>query len=276
MAPERSERRHGPDAPTPLRALWEGTIRLGKEEIPVKFYAALEDRDIHFRLLHRTDRMPVKQKMVDAGSGKEAPPESIRKGAEIRRGVYVLLEEEELAKLDPEPSRIITVERVVSRTAIGHFRYDRPYHLGPSEDATAYWSLAAALQTDGLEAIVRWVMRGKEYVGSLLAKGGFLQVITLRFADQVIEARELELPDFGDLSQQEINMADQLVSMLESPFDPAQYRNEFREKVLDLIETKARGGKVKMAVFKARTEPTSLSSALKNSIAQVRRQKRAA
>ena len=113
-------------------------------------------------------------------------------------------------------------------------------------------------------------------MGSLLVQDGFLQVITLRFAGQVIEPRELELPDLGDLKPQEIKMAQQLVSMLESPFDPGQYRDEFREKVLDLVETKARGGKVKTAVFKARTEPKSLSDALKNSIAHVRREKRVA
>lgn len=263
-------------APTSVRALWEGIIRLGKEEIPVKFYAALEDRDVHFRLLHRSDRRPVKQKMVDAGTGKEADPEAIRKGAEIRRGVYVLLEEEELAKLDPEPSRIVSVERLVDKKEIRHSRYDRPYFLGPEGDGKAYWSLAGALKKDGSEAIVRWVMRGKEYVGSLLAQDGYLLIITLRFADQVIEAGEMELPDYGDLNREEIEMAEQLVSMLESAFDPAQYRNEFREKVLDLIETKARGGKVKRAVFKARREPASLAGALKNSIAEIRRQKRAA
>ena len=264
------------NASTPARALWEGIIRLGQEEIPVKFYAALEDRDVHFRLLHRVDRQPVKQKLVNAETGKEVEPEAIRKGAEIRRGVYVLLEEEELAKLDPEPSRIVSVERVVDKKEIRHPRYDRPYLLGPGGDATAYWSLAAALQEEGSVAIVRWVMRGKEYLGSLLVQDGYLLIITLRFADQVIEARELELPDQGDLSEQEIRMAEQLVSMLESPFDPAQYRNEFREKVLDLVEAKARGGKMKTAVFRRRAEPESLSGALKNSIARMRRQKRAA
>lgn len=263
-------------ASTSVRALWEGIIHLGKEEIPVKFYAALEDRDIHFRLLHRSDRRPVKQKMVDAETGKEADPNAIRKGAEIRRGVYVLLEEDELAKLDPEPSRIVSVERVVDQKEVRHFRYDRPYFLGPEGDGKAYWSLAGALKQERSEAIVRWVMRGKEYVGSLLVQDGYLFIITLRFADQVIESRDLELPGYGDLNQQEIAMAEQLVSMLEGPFDPAQYRNEFREKVVDLVETKARGGKVKKAALKARTEPGSLSGALKNSIAELRRQKRAA
>lgn len=260
----------------PVRALWEGIIRLGKEEIPVKFYAALEDRDIHFRLLHRSDREPVKQKMVDSETGKEVDPGAVRKGAEIRHGVYVLLEEEELAKLDPESSRIVSVERLADRSEVGHPRYDRPYFLGPDRDEGAYWSLAGALEKDGSEAIVRWVMRGKEYVGSLLVQDGYLLIITLRFADQVIEAREMELPEYRDLNPEEIRMAEQLVSMLESPFDPARYRNEFREKVLDLIETKARGGKVKRIAFKARPEPESLSGALKNSIAEMRRRKHAA
>jgi DNA end-binding protein Ku len=260
----------------PARALWEGIIRLGKEEVPVKFYAALEDRDIHFRLLHRSDRQPVKQKMVDSETGKEVAPEDIRKGAEIRQGVYVLLEEEELARLDPEPSRIVTVERLLDRNEVRHSWYDRAYYLGPEGDGKAYWSLVGALEKDGSAAIVRWVMRGKEYVGSLLAQDGYLLVVTLRFADQVIDAREIELPEYRDLDKQEIKMAEQLLSMLKSTFDPAQYRNEFREKVLALIETKARGGRVKKVVFKARREPASLAGALKNSIAEMRRQKRAA
>lgn len=263
-------------ASTTARALWEGIIRLGKEEIPVKFYAALEDRDIRFRLLHRPDRMPVKQKMVDAETGKEIASEDIKKGAEIEKGVYVLLEEEELERLEPEPSRTISIEKIVGKNEIRHPFYDRPYFLGPGGDAKSYWSLAAALKKEESEAVVRWVMRGKEYVGALLEQDGFLVIVTLRFSDQVIEARELELPDPGDLGQQEIRMAEQLVSMLESPFHPEKYRNEFREKVLELIETKSRGGKVKKISFKPRAEPESLTGALKNSIAELRKQKRAA
>ena len=263
-------------ASTAARALWEGIIRLGEEEIPVKFYAALEDRDVRFRLLHRSDRLPVKQKMVDAETGREVESGEIRKGAEIAKGVYVLLEEEELEKLDPEASRIISVEGVLGKQDIRHPYYDRPYFLGPAADGQSYWSLAAALKESESAALVRWVMRSKEYAGALLEQDGYLVILTLRFADQVIETRELELPDPGDLDQQEIGMAEQLLSMLERPFDPERYKNEFREKVLALIETKARGGTVRKAAFKRRAEPKSLAGALKNSIAELRRQTRAA
>jgi DNA end-binding protein Ku len=160
----------------PVRALWEGIIRLGNEEIPVKFYAALEDRDIHFRLLHRSDREPVKQKMVDSETGKEVDPGAVRKGAEIRRGVYVLLEEEELAKLDPEPSRIVSVESLVDRSKVGHPRYDRPYFLGPDGDEGAESRRALEKDVQGSSA---GSCAGRKYVGSFVQEG-YLLIITPR------------------------------------------------------------------------------------------------
>ncbi|HUH12073.1 MAG TPA: Ku protein [Longimicrobiales bacterium] len=126
------------------RAIWKAKIRFGGVEVPVKLYSAVRDRGVHFRLLHRKDRVPVKQRMVDPESGEVVAYEDIRRGYETGQGTFVILDEEELAQAEPEPSREIEITRFVPPEQINHQWYERPYFLGPDEDAEAYAALAVA------------------------------------------------------------------------------------------------------------------------------------
>ncbi|HEX6178039.1 MAG TPA: Ku protein, partial [Thermoanaerobaculia bacterium] len=232
------------------RAIWKGVIKIGRTTLPVKLYSAVTDRTIHFRLLHKTDKAPVAQKMVSSDSGEEVPYEETQKAYPLGRGRLVLLEDEELEKLEPEPSRDIEVTRFVNRADIDHRWYERPYYLGPDGDGAAYFALAQALENKEKEGIARWVMRKKEYVGALTAKDGYLFLIALRHAEEVIDAEALKPPQGRALEKREIAMAQQLVSALSARFDPTQYRDEYRARVMELIETRARGGKVQLKVFR--------------------------
>src|SRR5205823_649497 len=117
-----------------------------------------QDRAVHFRMLHAADRVPIRQRMVDP-NGQPVAPEAIRRGYPIDRATVVLLEDEELRALEPEPSRDITVSRFVEAALIDDRWYDRPYYLGPDGDDDAYLALAAALAEHGLEGVANWVMR---------------------------------------------------------------------------------------------------------------------
>lgn len=113
------------------RAMWKGVLRLDREAVPVKLYAAVRDRNIHFQLLHDQDMVKVKQRMVHSETGKAVPTEEIQKGFQLDRDQFVLLNEEELESLEPEPSRDITVTRIVSDGTIHHQWYDRLIFWGP-------------------------------------------------------------------------------------------------------------------------------------------------
>jgi DNA end-binding protein Ku len=254
------------------RAMWKGVLELGKERVPVKLHAAVQDRGIHFHLLHARDLVRVQQHMVDPRSGKVVEPDRIRMGYESAEepGVFVLLGDEERKRLAPVPSRTIEICRFVPRAAVGRARFLRPYHLTPDGTSVAYAALAVVLERKDELGIVRWVMRNTEYAGALHAIGGRLMLITLRPATEVIEATELEAPGGAALPARERKLARQLVEMLSAEFDPAAYHDQYRERVLELLAAKARGEKPVVKRFKRKAEPASLASALEQSLRAAR------
>jgi DNA end-binding protein Ku len=252
------------------RAIWKGNLTFGSVSVPVKFYAAVEDRTVHFRLLHEKDKTPVARQMVHPGTGEPVPREEMRRGyVDEERGAVVLLEERELEELEPNAGREVSVRGFLDAGRIGPAWYDRPYYLGPDGNARAYRALAEALERSGKEGFCRWTMRRKTYIGALRAENGLLEMITLRFAAEVIDASRLPRPEGRELSRKERDMARQLVGTLAGDFDPEAYRDEYRERVLALIRTKARGGRVRLKKPEERkAEVIPLSDALKKSIQQ--------
>ncbi len=253
------------------RAIWKGVIRFGDVELPVKLYSAVEDQKVHFRLLDGEASGRVQQKMVASASGEEVPREEIRRGFEADPGVFVVLDDEEVEALRPEPSRDIDVTRFVPDAEIDHRWYDRPYYLGPDggdDVARDYFALAEALGKRGREGVARWTMRNKEYVGALRPEGDHLALVSLRYAGEVIPTSALEAPGGRKLEPKEVDMAGALVEALADDFEPESYRDEYRDRVLELIEAKAEGRTIERAAPEPEKEETDdLSAALEASLA---------
>ena len=180
--------------------------------------------------------------------------------------MLVRIADEELRELEPEPSRTIEITRFVAPTAVGHQWYARPYLLAPDGDEESYAAFVAALEETGTIGIARWVMRKKEYVGALLEEDGYLMLITLRHAGEVIPVTALNAPQGRALDQREVNMAKQLVSALEGELDMTQFRDEYRDRVLELVEAKAEGKVVKFPKVERREEEGSLAEMLARSV----------
>jgi DNA end-binding protein Ku len=258
------------------RAIWKGNLKIGSTSVPVKLYSGVVDRSVRFHILDEKSRMRVKQHMVEPDGGDEVPNEEIVKGYEIEPGTFVVLTDEDLKSLEPEPSREIELSEFVPPQAITPAWYDRPYFLGPDGDEKAYFALAEALKNKKVEGIAHWVMRNKSYVGALRAEGDYLLLFTLRNADEVILARSL--PGVGGRAptQKEIGMAKQLVTLLKGEFDPKDYKDEYRNRVMEFIERKAKGKAPRLKPVKQKSKTTSLDSVLSKSIASLRKEKRAA
>jgi DNA end-binding protein Ku len=248
------------------RAIWKGIVKIGSAELPVKLYSAVEDRSVHFRLLHGKDLSPIKQQMVDPDSGDPVEKEEIRKAYPLGRTAAVILEKEDLEKIEPAPSRDIEITRFVDPAEIDHRWYERAYYLGPDGASPTYFALAEALENQGKEGVARWTMRGKRYIGSLRSEKGYLVLITLRHAEEVIDAEALPAPEGRKLDDREIAMGSQLVAALSDRFDPAAYHDEYRERVLELVATKAAGKKPKVAKFTPKPAEESLEKALAASL----------
>ena len=258
------------------RAIWTGQLKLGSASIPVKLYAAVQDQDIHFHILDAKTKTRIHQHMVNPDTGEEVKGKDIQKAYEVEKGKFVVLESEELAKLEPKASRDIETLRFISPDEISPVWYERPYYLGPDRDSEPYFALAAALRNENKEGIARWVMRKKPYVGALIASGDYLMLITLRHAEEVLTPSDLPAPAKVSLSQKELKMAEQLVSALEGEFKPEDFRDEYRDRVLNFINSKARGKKPRLAAARHKKGTTSLADDLKRSLAVLKKEKKVA
>ena len=250
------------------RAIWKAQLRFGGVEVPVKLYSAVQDRTVHFHLLDARRKEPVKQHMVDPESGDVVPSEEIRRAFAADDGELVILSGQELEAVTPEASREIEITRFVPPEEVTHPWYDRPYYLGPDGDEEAYFALVEALRKTGQEGVARWTMRKKEYAGALRVEGDYLMLITLRHAGEVIAASALEPPHGRELADREVAMARQLVQAMEDDFDLAAYHDEYRERVLELVEAKAAGKVVRFPKAAPKQAERSLADVLEASLAQ--------
>jgi DNA end-binding protein Ku len=223
------------------RAIWKGIIRLGDSAVPVKLYSAIEEKAVHFRLLHAKDQVPVSQEMFNSDTNEVVPPEDIRHAYATEDDRLVILSEAERQSLEPEASRDIELLGFLPGKAIDHRWFERPYFLGPDGDKAAYFALVEAMQDSGDEGLARWVMRNKEYFGVLRLRSGYPLLVTLRSAEEVVELAGLRIPAGREIDPRELAMAEQLVAAMADTFDPLQYRDEFRQRVMELVAAKASG-----------------------------------
>lgn len=246
--------------------MWKAALRFGDEELPVKLYSAAVDRDVHFRLLHAKDEVPVTQRMVDPASDEEVAPDAVRRGIEVERGVFVVLDEKELDAAQPAASRAIEVARFVPRAAIDPGWYRRPYWLGPDGRDADYAALARALEESERCGVARWVLRKKRYVGALAGAGGYLALVTMAPAEEVVTGEELAPPEGAPIRKEERRLAEQLLAALDAPFDPAALRDTHRERLRELLAAKAEGRKLAPVREPERRVPKDLQRALRASV----------
>jgi len=257
------------------RAIWSGTISFGLLNVPVRLYSAVARRNIALREIRESDSARIKHRRVAEGTDEEVPYENIVKAYELSPGQYVPLGKDEMAALAPEKTRAIDVQDFVDIEEIDPMYFDSPYYLGPADGAEkAYSLLAAAMENSGKAAISRFVFRNKEHLAALRASDGVLTLTTMRFHDEVVPPGELDvLPDKKPkVAKREREMAEQLIASLSTEFEPDQYRDEYREQLLALIEQKAEGKEIVApeAEEKKATKAPDLMAALEESIAAVK------
>jgi DNA end-binding protein Ku len=256
------------------RAIWSGAISFGLVNVPVKLYSAVSRKAVRFHQLHDETGVRIQQKRVDPSTGEEVQYEDIVKGYELSPEHYVVITPEELESLDPVKTRSIDISDFVQLDQIDPIYFDHPYYLAPGQGgAKAYELLRQAMEESGKVAIGRVVIRSKESLVAIRPSGSALAMETMLFPDEVVDPLSLdELPvEDGKATKRELDMARQLIDSLSGDFEPAQYRDEYRERVLELIERKAQGEEI--AVQPAAQEPEKvpdLMAALEASIKAVK------
>jgi DNA end-binding protein Ku len=227
------------------RAIWSGSISFGLVNIPIKLYTAVSRKSVSFNQIDSKTGSRVKMQRVSAADGHEVPYEDIVKGYELSPDRFVLIEPEELDALDPEATHTVDIEEFVDLADIDPIFYDSPYYVAPVKGAEKpYALLARAMDEHQKVAIARFVMRTKQYLAALRPKDGKLLMSTMVYADELVPDKEIGEFDGIDsikVSDKELAMARQLIDSLSTDFDADAFRDDYRDKVLDLIERKAAG-----------------------------------
>ena len=256
------------------RSIWSGAISFGLVNVPIKLYSAVSRKTVRFHQLNGKTGARIQQKRVDPTSGDEVAYEDIVKGYELTRDSYVVVTPDELEALDPERTRTIDIEDFVDQAEIDPVYYDHPYYLVPGKGAEkAYRLLLDAMREAGKVAIARVVLRSKEQLVAIRPAGDVLMMETMVFHDEIVPPDSIEdLPEgAGKTSDRELKMAQQLIDSLSSEFEPERYHDEYREKVLDLIERKAQGEEIATQPEAPKPERVpDLMAALEASLAAVK------
>jgi DNA end-binding protein Ku len=227
------------------RAIWSGAISFGLVNIPIKLYAAVSRKNVSFNQLDSRTGARIKHKKVSAVDGEEVPTEVIVKGYELASGTYVMVNDDELAALDPQASRTIDIEEFVDLADIDPLFYDSAYYVAPDKATVKpYALLTQAMEESGKVGIARFVMRSKQYLCAVRPKDGALVLSTMVYADEVNDPKEIgEIAELDDVkvTKKELDMARQLIASLSEDFDVDRFEDTYRNQVLDLIERKAAG-----------------------------------
>lgn len=252
------------------KAIWKGYINFKDINLPVKLHTAIKEERTRFHLLHKQDHAKLRQQLVCAYEKEPVPVEAQVKGYEVEKGKYIIVDPAELEKADPESSRMIDIHEFVKTGQIDPIFLECAYYLEPDMNTKAYNTLAGTLKEMDVAGICTWTMRKRAYIGALQTSGKLLRLNTLRYSDEIISAKSLELPRMP-LSEKELKIGMELINQLSAPFQPQKFENEHEKKLKNLIDKKVRGEKI--VVLRPRqlkpTESDKLLQSLQASLKKV-------
>jgi len=253
------------------RAMGTGTISFGLVNIPVKVFSATESGGkISFNQLHADRKTRLKQQMYDPETGEIVPREKIVKGYEFAKDQYIVVDDAELEKLELATSRSMDIMEFVPLDQVDPLYFDNGYYLGPDKGAErAYKLLAAALADAKYAAVAKYVARGKQQLVVFRPLNGAIVMQQLRYADEVKALSEIPIPD-ATVTDAELGLAKQFINALAKPqFDITQFKDEYREKLRDLLDKKVKGEAVDLSPAPAPVaKVVDLMEALKASLAR--------
>ncbi|HTW01096.1 MAG TPA: Ku protein [Streptosporangiaceae bacterium] len=255
-----------------MRSMWKGAISFGLVMIPIKLYAATEQKDIAFRQVHREDGGRIRFRRVCSIDGEEVPYEDVAKGYELPTGEMVVLTDEDLADLPLPSTRSIEVLHFLPAEQLDPILLNRSYFVEPeAAGARAYVLLRDALDRSGKVALAQVALRQRESLATLRTRDGLLVLETLLWPDEVRTPDFAFLDDDIEVRSQELKMAASLIESMTVDFDPDEFHDNYREALQELVNAKVEGREVIQPEAEAEpSEPTSLADALKASLAAAR------
>jgi len=251
-----------------MRAIWKGAVSFGLVSVPVRVFAATENKDVAFRQVHATDGGRIRYQRVCSLDGELVEYADIAKGYETEDGEMVVLTDDDLRELPTTSSREISVEKFVPTDQIDPMLLDKSYYLEPDKiGAKPYALLRAALEETDRMALVTVALRQRTTLAVLRVRDDVIVMQTMLWPDE-IRAPEVNTGEAGDAKEAEVAMARTLVETLAGDFDPEEYEDDYRQAVEALVEAKIEGGEVKRTPTSTKSsgEVVDLLAALQRSV----------
>lgn len=253
-----------------MHTVWKGAISFGLVHVPVKMYSATDDKDIHFRQLHRDCSMPISYEKKCKHCNKEVSAEDIVKGFEYEKDKYVIIKEEELIAIQPDSARVIKILDFVNLTDIDPIYFEKPYYLSPDMAGSgAYSLLTEAIKRTGKIGIAKISIRSKSNLAAIRVVDNCLCLETMHFPDEIRAINQVpNVPTSTEVNEKELQMAITLVEQLSETFEPNKYTDEYRVALTELIEQKIAGESIDIvnAPTTSRSNVIDLMAALQASI----------
>ncbi|MBI2820746.1 MAG: Ku protein [Acidobacteria bacterium] len=251
-----------------MRPIWSGSITFGLVSVPVELHSALNSNDVSFNLLHKECNSRIKQQTYCPVHDRTVERSELVKGYEYAKDRYVIMEESDFEKLEVAASRNIEVLAFVALDEVDPIYFNRPYFLMPEGDSQKTFALLfQGMKKAGKAALVRFVMRGKEYAGCIAPREKSMLLYILYHRDEVKDRKEFAFDYKGSVREKEVTLAQQIIDNLSEPFHPEMLKDNYREKLLDILQQKAQGQAVTPAPAKRPpAKVINLMDALKKSV----------
>jgi DNA end-binding protein Ku len=251
-------------------SVWTGYLTFGLISMPVRLFSGARGTRISFHMLHRDDNTRVKQQLYCPSDGRVIERSEIIKGYEYRKGEYVVIEPEEIKKIEPKTAKSMEILEFVKQDEIDPVYFESSYYLAPDEAGQKpYALLSRAMEETGYVAIAKLAMHNREYTVFLRPYEHGLMLHTMYYQNEIREApAAIENGDKEKLKEGELKVAHQLIEALASDWEPKKYHDTFEENLKTLIKARMEGGEV-TTIEKAKkpAAPTDLMSALRQSLA---------
>jgi len=258
-------------------SVWTGYLTFGLISMPVRLFSGARGTRISFHMLHREDNTRVKQQLYCPADGRVVERSEIVKGYEYRKGEYVVIEPEELKKIEPKTAKSMEILEFVKQDEIDPVYFESSYYLAPEEaGAKPYALLSRAMEETGYVAVAKLSMHNREYTVFLRPYEHGLMLHTMYYQDEIREApAAIDKDSHEKLKEGEVKVAHQLIEALAAEWDPTKYRDTFEENVKTLIKARMEGGEVtSIEKPKKPAAPTDLMAALRQSLAAMEGKKK--
>ena len=253
-----------------MRAIWKGSISFGLVTIPISLFPATRREELKFRLLRDRDLSPVNYKRVAEADGKEVPWENIVKGYEYEKDKFIVIKDEDFARVDVEATQTASILNFVKLDEINPLLFSKPYYMQAEKGGEkAYVLLRDALESSGKVGIAKVVIKEREHLAAIKPQPDGLMLELMRFPDELLDASEFKLPPAKAVTKAEMDMALQLVSQMTSKWQPNMFHDEYREALEKMIEQKIEHGEKDLPAPQKRRQVTpvvDLVSVLQQSI----------